>query len=98
MAPDLEHLRGALRQERKAATASAAPEKGTGSYHGVKYALLHESDRLRTFALILRHGDEVCETLLGFARERQLSAASVAAIGAFSHATLGFFDWERKDY
>jgi predicted DNA-binding protein with PD1-like motif len=59
---------------------------------------LHETDGLRTFALVLRHGDKVCETLLGFARERELSAASISAIGAFSSATLGFFDWERKDY
>ncbi len=60
--------------------------------------LLHETDGLRTFALVLRHGDKVCETLRGFARERELSAASITAIGAFSSATLGFFDWERKDY
>ncbi len=65
---------------------------------GPRYSLLHETDGLRTFGLVLRHGDKVCETLLGFARERELTAASVTAIGAFSGATLGFFDWERKDY
>jgi predicted DNA-binding protein with PD1-like motif len=103
--PDLNHVRGAFREEderaaREGETAapSQVPEKRTGSYGGVRYSLLHETAGLRTFTLILRHGDKVCETLLGFAREQQLSAASVTAIGAFSGATLGFFDWERKGY
>jgi predicted DNA-binding protein with PD1-like motif len=97
--PDMNHVRGALRNEaERTARGADDPRKRIGSYGGARYALLHSADGLRTFVLILRNGDRVCETLLGFANEQQLSAASVSAIGAFSTATLGFFDWERKDY
>jgi predicted DNA-binding protein with PD1-like motif len=97
--PDMNHVRDALRDEdERAERGGDAERKRIGSYRGARYALLHSADGLRTFALILRHGDRVCETLLGFAKEQQLSAASVSAIGAFSTATLGFFDWARKDY
>ena len=34
----------------------------------------------------------------GFAAENDLNAASITAIGAFSDATLGYFDMERKEY
>ncbi len=37
-------------------------------------------------------------SLTRFAEERQLSAARITAIGAFSRTTLGFFERERKDY
>ena len=33
-----------------------------------------------------------------FARENGLDAASLTAIGAFSSATLGYFDIEKKEY
>jgi uncharacterized protein len=52
----------------------------------------------RTYALIFDAGDEVVATLEGFANEQGLSASRFTAIGAFERATLGYFDWERKDY
>jgi predicted DNA-binding protein with PD1-like motif len=52
----------------------------------------------RTFALIFDRGDEVVSTLERFAAEHGLSASRITAIGAFESATLGYFDWERKDY
>lgn len=97
MAPDLDHVRGALPQERKAATSSAAPEKGTGSYHGVEYALLHESDGLRTTALIpataMRSARRSAGSPGSGSRARPRSPRS-----APSPTPLGFFDWGRKDY
>lgn len=51
-----------------------------------------------TFALIFETGDEVIQKLTQFARENNLSASSFTAIGAFSHAVLGFFDFSIKDY
>jgi predicted DNA-binding protein with PD1-like motif len=36
--------------------------------------------------------------LAQFAGEHKLSASSFTAIGAFSEAMLGYFDWEKKDY
>lgn len=52
----------------------------------------------RRYVLVFDKGDEVVASLLEFARQAQLSAASFTAIGAFSRVTLGFFERERKDY
>jgi uncharacterized protein len=51
-----------------------------------------------TYALIFETGDEVSQGLASFAKEHQLSAAHFTAIGAFQDVTLGYFDWEKKDY
>lgn len=42
--------------------------------------------------------DEVVSTLTKFAKDQQISAAHFTAIGAFSDAGIGYFDWEQKDY
>jgi hypothetical protein len=52
----------------------------------------------RTWALVFDTGDEVVAPLTGFATLHQLTAARFTAIGAFSQATLGYFDWQSKDY
>ena len=52
----------------------------------------------RTYALVFDTDDEVVSQLTRFAEENRLHAASFTAIGAFSEATLGYFDWEKKDY
>ena len=52
----------------------------------------------RTFAVILETGDEVVSSLERFAAEHALTASRLTAIGAFSDVTLGYFDWNRKDY
>jgi uncharacterized protein len=64
----------------------------------MKHTLLHESDGQKTYALVFDTGDEVIATLERFAREQGITAAQFTAIGAFSDAMLGYFDWERKDY
>lgn len=51
-----------------------------------------------TYAVVLETGDEVVAELRALAAENGLAAARVTAIGAFSSATLGYFDWERKEY
>jgi predicted DNA-binding protein with PD1-like motif len=63
----------------------------------MKAKVIHE-DGERTFALVFQTGDEVAAGLLAFAKERNLRASRFSGIGAFSGITLGFFDWERKDY
>ncbi|WP_421999255.1 PPC domain-containing DNA-binding protein [Reyranella sp.] len=60
--------------------------------------LLHQVEGERTYALIFETGDEVLSLLKQFAQEHDLSAARFTAIGAFSEVTLGYFDWDRKDY
>jgi predicted DNA-binding protein with PD1-like motif len=52
----------------------------------------------KTWALVFELGDEVMAELEGFARAEGLDGAHFTAIGAFSDATLGYFDWERKEY
>ena len=60
--------------------------------------LLHEADGKRTFAVILQNGDEAMRCLQDFAAKERLGGAQVTAIGAFSRATLAFFDWDTKRY
>jgi predicted DNA-binding protein with PD1-like motif len=64
----------------------------------MKTKLIHETDGLRTFAVVLDLGDEVCACLERLASSERLSAAQVTAIGAFERATLAFWDWETKAY
>jgi hypothetical protein len=52
----------------------------------------------RTFAIVFEHGDEVMGALQVFAQGQGLRASRLTAIGAFEQATLGYFDWELKDY
>jgi uncharacterized protein len=64
----------------------------------MKSRLLHEAGGLAAFVLVLETGDEAVEELTRFARERDLSAAQLTGIGAFSDVTLGYFDWQSKEY
>jgi len=52
----------------------------------------------RTIALVFDEGEEVTAGLLRFAEEQNLTAARFTGIGALSHAVLGFFDLEKRDY
>ena len=61
--------------------------------------LIHQSpDGQRTFVVVLETGDEVASQIKAFADREKLKAAQLTAIGAFSDAVLGYFDWGRKDY
>ncbi|HRY02609.1 MAG TPA: DNA-binding protein [Beijerinckiaceae bacterium] len=51
-----------------------------------------------TFAIVLQAGDEVIAALQEFVDREEISAAQFSAIGAFSEATLRYFDWETKRY
>jgi predicted DNA-binding protein with PD1-like motif len=53
---------------------------------------------LRVFLLVFRTGDEAVSGLLELARRHNLEAARLGGIGAFSRATLGYFDCEKKAY
>lgn len=63
----------------------------------MKAKLINEAPE-RTFALVFDRGDDVMVELLRFAREQGLSASRITALGAFERATLGYFDWETRDY
>jgi predicted DNA-binding protein with PD1-like motif len=59
---------------------------------------LHETGGMKTFVLVFDLGDEVMSELRDFAARCGLAASHFTAIGALERATLGYFDWERKDY
>jgi hypothetical protein len=52
----------------------------------------------RVFAVIFDTGEDPMAGLTRFAEEQNLTASGFTAIGAFSEAVLGYFDWEKKDY
>ena len=52
----------------------------------------------RVYALIFDTGEEAVAGIQDFAADNQLTASQVSAIGAVQAATLGYFDWEQKNY
>src|SRR5437016_4852178 len=60
--------------------------------------LLDEHTGERTFALVFETGDTVIEPLAEFLRANDVTTARFSGIGAFRSVTLGYFDWEAKDY
>ena len=60
--------------------------------------LLSSSGGRRTMVLVFDIGDEVAEGLTAFATEHGLTGASLTAIGALREATLGYWNWETKQY
>jgi predicted DNA-binding protein with PD1-like motif len=49
-----------------------------------------------TFAIIMQTDDEIVAELKGLASSRKFGGSSFKAIGALSHAQLGWFNWETK--
>lgn len=64
----------------------------------MKTKLLHEVEGLKTVALVFETGEQVNEQIVEFAREHEIHAAQLSGIGGFQGVTLGYFDWEAKDY
>ena len=52
----------------------------------------------RTYALVFETNDEPVSLLTRFAEAHAIKAARFTAIGAFSDAVVGYFDWDKKDY
>ena len=52
----------------------------------------------RTHALVFGTGEEPMSLLASFAEQHRIHAARFTAIGAFSEAVVGYFDWQKKDY
>lgn len=59
--------------------------------------LLNEGP-VKTYALVLQNGEEAMEELKKFAAKEKLFGCRFTAIGAFSSAEVGFFDFSIKDY
>jgi len=52
----------------------------------------------KTYVLVFETGEEVIKGITAFATAHSLNASQLTAIGAFSEALLGFFDFNIKDY
>jgi predicted DNA-binding protein with PD1-like motif len=52
----------------------------------------------RSVVVVFDTGEEVVHGLTAWATQHRVTGARFTAIGAFSDAVLGYFDWERKDY
>ena len=59
--------------------------------------LLH-AEHETTFVVVFDKGNEVMTGLLEIVKQHNLDAAHFTGLGAFSDATLGYFQRERKDY
>ena len=64
----------------------------------MKSKLIHEHQGEKTYALIFDTDDEVMSGLLDFSRREKIGGARFTAIGAFRDVTLGYFEWEKKEY
>ena len=64
----------------------------------MKSKLVSEQAGRRTIVTVLSTGDEVLACLRSVAARERLTGAQISAIGAFSDAVLGYFDWETKAY
>jgi uncharacterized protein len=51
-----------------------------------------------TYVVVCDPGDEAVSALTQFARSEHLAAAQITAVGAFEHATVGWFDPAARDY
>lgn len=76
---------------------SSAPV-ATGKAPGMRVRLLSENAGIKHYAIILAKGDEVMSGLTDFAKQNKVTSASFTAIGAFSHATVAWFDDARKEF
>jgi predicted DNA-binding protein with PD1-like motif len=63
----------------------------------VKYKVVEDADVV-TYVVVCDPGDEAVAALTQFAQAEDLEAASIAAVGAFEQAVVGWFDRAAKDY
>jgi predicted DNA-binding protein with PD1-like motif len=78
--------------------ASPSAAVATGKAPGMKFRLLSESGGVKQYAIVLAKGDEVMSGLTDFARRNKVTSANFTAIGAFSHATVAWFDDSKKEF
>lgn len=60
--------------------------------------LLDETNGRRTFVVVFEIDDEVASGLNRFARENDLDGSHFAALGALRDVTLGWWNWDERDY
>ena len=63
----------------------------------MKFKVMENADVV-TYVAVCDPGDEAVSALAQFARSQNITAAQITAVGAFEHATVGWFDRTIKDY
>jgi len=64
----------------------------------MKSTRIHDQNGQRTFAVVLDKGEEAMACLQRFVEAETVSAAQITAIGAFSQATVAFWDPATRIY
>ena len=64
----------------------------------MKSRLVWQASGERTYVLVLDAGDEAFAAVADFASKNGLGGASLAALGAFERATVGWFDLRARTY
>lgn len=64
----------------------------------MKTKLLVDLQAEKTWAIVFDSGEEAMAGLVAFSSEHSIKSAHFTAIGAFSRTTLGYFNWETKEY
>ena len=62
------------------------------------HSKLIQKNGSRTFIIVLDTGEEAFKVISSFANQNNILAASLTAIGAFERATVGWFDFDSKEY
>ncbi|GAA2544222.1 DNA-binding protein [Streptomyces fimbriatus] len=70
---------------------------GTGTQARMKWQQVQDSPAA-VYVVVLDPGEEAFTRITEFAHDRALGASQVTAVGAFSEATVGWFDREAGDY
>lgn len=60
--------------------------------------LVSKPSETRVWIAVLQAGEEVKKSLLELAARENIQDASFVALGAFSRATIAYFDWQKKKY
>jgi uncharacterized protein len=63
----------------------------------MRYKVVEDADVV-TYVVVCDPGDEAVAALNQFAQAENLEAAQITGVGAFEHATVGWFDRAAKDY
>ena len=74
------------------------PNTALGRAPRARVHVVSEHEGRRTFVIAFGPGDEVLPGLAELARGRSWKSAHFSGIGSFSSATLGWFDFDRKEY
>jgi predicted DNA-binding protein with PD1-like motif len=64
----------------------------------VRSKVLAQANGQRTILLLLDSGEDAIKAIQAFARDHKVSGASLFALGAFEKASVGWFDFNTRQY